>query len=904
MNTRSLTQNQTQSTPDFAPVQTGILQRKCACGNSAAGLTGKCSECEGKRLTLQKKAAGNEKETAEVPPIVHEVLRSPVAQIQPKLKIGAPNDKYEQEADRIADQVVRMPEPSVKHQVRPEKGEEETFQAKPIASQITPLIQRQMDSDEEEEEETLQTKEIPGHKPLATPQVQEQINAMRGNGQSLPKSVRSFYEQRFGVDFSNTRIHTGEYAAEITRSLNARAFTIGQDIFFNRQEFQPETDSGKHLLAHELVHKVQQQGNKGIPLSVQCKLKLDEKGTLTKLVLDQRNNTATFEVSTEDGKDDKVTVKFKKTVLQGGRIYTAQGTYGGFMIEESRSPLTVTFSKKAGNKIRSKVIFPLPKEFPVHVIGKDEKSKDITTGLGGDTSLTDQSEVPGIPEGIAGGEGTQIGAEGLLEGAGVIAEGEGESAAEQDKLAPSNKESQDESDKGKGVDSSTAKKLSVLITTPGSDVSENLTKAGEIENFKDMKRGEIKEHAVKRAIDTLSFCFGLAPSAAEALANTRKINILIPPLRKLRQMTADDSSSVLPIVADMGLLEKSFVDELGLSAGNLCEKKEEKCLFGETFCLPTLNFTVSDIKTARNIDTAIKATEAAVDAVDIFMGLGIFEAAEEGGEFLFKQWLRQQRKKGIKAKKLREAKRLFKEQKKLRKKVAKDPKSVRPSKLEGYDVEIKVGGHTYRRKPKPDGTWCRFTKKKCGIKFDKKLEQEINSRIKDRDYTTEVEEIFAEASQKGVDKPTRLTDTPEGDVSDLPSTTSRQAGVNLAESHHIATRYRQQFVKLLKSVDIHIDADINRILLEEHGQLRGWYRYNSRNRRYQHVTRGHHPEYHDWVLKNLRAAKGKKLPLDKARARVNNALKQMGEIVEKYPDILQYGIRIFDNDPSLIEISF
>jgi len=91
--------------------------------------------------------------------------------LQAKLKIGQPGDRYEQEADRVADAVMRMPEPGVQREVEPEE-EEETLQSKPLASQITPLVQVQRQEEPEEEEETLQAK------PLAeeiTPLVQRQI---------------------------------------------------------------------------------------------------------------------------------------------------------------------------------------------------------------------------------------------------------------------------------------------------------------------------------------------------------------------------------------------------------------------------------------------------------------------------------------------------------------------------------------------------------------------------------------------------------------------------------------------------------------------------------------------------------------------------------------------------------
>ena len=85
MNTQSLltqTQTQTKPSPSFTPVKTGVLQRKCACGNSS-GLTGKCSESQKKKLSLQRMAVHNQAEYSEVPPIVHEVLRSPGQPLDP-----------------------------------------------------------------------------------------------------------------------------------------------------------------------------------------------------------------------------------------------------------------------------------------------------------------------------------------------------------------------------------------------------------------------------------------------------------------------------------------------------------------------------------------------------------------------------------------------------------------------------------------------------------------------------------------------------------------------------------------------------------------------------------------------------------------------------------------------------
>jgi hypothetical protein len=86
------------------------------------------------------------------------------------------------------------------------------------------------------------------------------INLLRGRGQPLPESVRAFFEPRFGYDFSRVRIHTDVQSAELARALNARAFTVGQDVVFGVRQYAPWTILGRRLLAHELVHVIQQTG--------------------------------------------------------------------------------------------------------------------------------------------------------------------------------------------------------------------------------------------------------------------------------------------------------------------------------------------------------------------------------------------------------------------------------------------------------------------------------------------------------------------------------------------------------------------------------------------------------------------------------------------------------------------
>jgi len=177
--------------------------------------------------------------------------------IQAKLRIGQPGDIYEQEADRVAEQVMRMPEPQVERQ--PKKEEEELIQTKPLAEQITPLVQRQVEPEEdEEEEEPVQTKQTGGQAPQVSPSLEAQIQSLKGRGKPLPESDRAFFEPRFGYDFSQVRVHMDERAAESARTVNAQAFTIGQDVVFGAGQYAPDTTKGKRLLAHELTHVVQQ----------------------------------------------------------------------------------------------------------------------------------------------------------------------------------------------------------------------------------------------------------------------------------------------------------------------------------------------------------------------------------------------------------------------------------------------------------------------------------------------------------------------------------------------------------------------------------------------------------------------------------------------------------------------
>jgi hypothetical protein len=164
--------------------------------------------------------------------------------IQAKLSISQPGDPYEEEADRVADHVMRMPEPTV--------------QRKCAACADGGLCSKCA-------EQKVQRKASPDHSPEPSSGVSSQIASLRGSGKPLSASTRAFFEPRFGTDFSQIRVHTGGAAADAAHAIQAEAFTTGQDVVFGVGEYAPEGQEGRKLLAHELTHVIQQGGNANVP---------------------------------------------------------------------------------------------------------------------------------------------------------------------------------------------------------------------------------------------------------------------------------------------------------------------------------------------------------------------------------------------------------------------------------------------------------------------------------------------------------------------------------------------------------------------------------------------------------------------------------------------------------------
>jgi Domain of unknown function (DUF4157) len=157
--------------------------------------------------------------------------------IQTKLAVGEPDDVYEQEADRVAAEVVREIHASAPPTAQPQL---------PANITSTPHIQS-----------LLQGKTTMGKMAVST-EVEASIQQKRGSGQLLPDGLRSSMEQAFGTNFSGVRVHTDGESDRLNQLVQAQAFTTGQDVFFRQGSYQPESRGGRELIAHELTHVVQQ----------------------------------------------------------------------------------------------------------------------------------------------------------------------------------------------------------------------------------------------------------------------------------------------------------------------------------------------------------------------------------------------------------------------------------------------------------------------------------------------------------------------------------------------------------------------------------------------------------------------------------------------------------------------
>jgi hypothetical protein len=252
----------------------GVLQRQCACGGYG-GPEGECEECKQKEMSLQRRASGGGPPPTIVPPIVHEVLRSPgrpldraarslmearfghdfgnvrvhadaraaeghdriQLPLQRRLAIGAVGDPLELEAEAVADRVMRTPS----------------------SPGLGPLngggLQRTWEKSQAVDRRLVR-KALRGPAPVAAPAIVDEV--LREGGRPLDPAVRDFAEPSMGFDFSDVRVHTSERAAQSADAVQALAYTVGNHVVFARGQYAPANPEGRRLLVHELSHTAQQ----------------------------------------------------------------------------------------------------------------------------------------------------------------------------------------------------------------------------------------------------------------------------------------------------------------------------------------------------------------------------------------------------------------------------------------------------------------------------------------------------------------------------------------------------------------------------------------------------------------------------------------------------------------------
>lgn len=177
------------------------------------------------------------------------VQRSSFA-LQTKLTLGRSNDRLELEADRVADAVVRGP------YVGTLGPSPLGLQRKCVGCAADDELQR-APLDPEDEEDRIQAKAAVGSAPALTQAAAHKVRSL-GAGAPLSAGDQQFFSRRLGHDLSRVRVHADARAEDATSAVRARAFTLGRHVAFARGEYAPGTDRGRHLLAHELTHVVQQ----------------------------------------------------------------------------------------------------------------------------------------------------------------------------------------------------------------------------------------------------------------------------------------------------------------------------------------------------------------------------------------------------------------------------------------------------------------------------------------------------------------------------------------------------------------------------------------------------------------------------------------------------------------------
>jgi hypothetical protein len=285
--------------------------------------------------------------------------------VQAKLTVNAQGDEYEQEADRVAEEVMQEP-----------------------AAQ-----RAESENEDEEEDETPEVMTRRHPSPAAGgafetgEAFEHQLQAARDQGQPLPPALRQDFETKFDADFSQVRVHTDARADQLNRSIQAVAFATGRDLFFQREAYDPDSYDGQKLIAHELTHVLQQRAGGGTALA---SIQRNSDGEAPKIT-----SETTFRAP--GGTDNT-----RKTVGVGEEV-TFTGSASGEWAATSGEPLTLangrTFEWTAPNRAEK----PTEKE-PEITLKVATKSATVKMTVVEPASIraVKQSETTDIGKGTAG----------------------------------------------------------------------------------------------------------------------------------------------------------------------------------------------------------------------------------------------------------------------------------------------------------------------------------------------------------------------------------------------------------------------------------------------------------------------------------------------------------------------
>ncbi|PDV97880.1 DUF4157 domain-containing protein [Candidatus Chloroploca asiatica] len=273
--------------------------------------------------------------------------------VQPKLRLNRPGDRYEQEADRVAAQVMRMP-------LAPADTVQRACSCGGTCAHCqggdeAPLIQRELAG----------STSAPPSAGTVLPST---------NGQPIDAPTRQSFEARFGHDFSGVRIHTGSQASDKAASIQARAFTTGNNIVFGAGAYAPGTQTGQTLLAHELAHVVQQR--QGRALGIQREVVGD--------IRTMSINETWAQALTDDELQDQITIVQQQLQTESPETPEFEAARSNLaVLEQVHTERTLQQAGMAGTLLESNIPRPpgLPLDGAYMLLPFDDLPPDIVAQL-------------------------------------------------------------------------------------------------------------------------------------------------------------------------------------------------------------------------------------------------------------------------------------------------------------------------------------------------------------------------------------------------------------------------------------------------------------------------------------------------------------------------------------------